>query len=187
MVGPRIPGGITNLRPLDADDLPRRVEWLNDPETVRLFTGTIADRSYDMFDAERWKQSTESDPLTIIWAIDTKGDRHIGDVDLHDISRSEGRARLTILIGHRKYWGRGYGSDAIKALLNYAFTDMGLKTVNLRVCDFNQRAIRAYEKCGFVQCTSDARTPGWQPGDLFMAVTKEHFMALRSEEKLVHA
>lgn len=186
MVGPRISGGLINLRPIADGDLVRRVAWLNDPETVRLFTGSLPDRRYDMFDAERWRQSTENDPLTLVWSIETKGERHIGDVDLHDINRSEGRARLTILIGNRDYWGRGFGTDAVMTLLKYAFDEMGLNAVNLRVCDFNRRAIRSYEKNGFEQVESSPRVPGWQPGDIFMTVTKERFAALRAEGKLVH-
>jgi RimJ/RimL family protein N-acetyltransferase len=187
MVGPRISGGLVNLRPISREDLPRRVEWLNDEETVRLFTGFPLDRAYDMFDAERWRQTTELDPLTLVWVIETKDGRHIGDVDMHDISRSEGRARLTILIGDRDYWGKGFGTDALTNMLKYAFDDLGLSAINLRVCDFNRRAIRCYEKCGFEQIESTARIPGWQPGDIFMVATKERFAALLSDGKLVHA
>ena len=187
MIGPRISGGLINLRPVSDEDLPWRVEWLNDVETVRLFTGLPPDRAYDMFDAERWRQSAETDPLALVWAIETKGCRHIGDVDIHDICRSEGRSRMTILIGNRDYWGRGFGADAVNTILKYAFNELGLSAVNLRVCDFNRRAIRCYEKCGFEQTESTARIPGWQPGDIFMVATKERFAARLSDGKLVYA
>lgn len=187
MVGPRISGGLVNLRSVTDSDLTRRVEWLNDPETVRLFTGTLPDRRYDMFDAQRWRHSTENDPLTLVWSIETKGERHIGDVDIHDIRRTEGLARLTILIGNKEYWGRGFGTDAVMTLLKYAFDEMRLNAVNLRVCDFNRRAIRCYEKCGFEKVESSPHIPGWQPGDIFMTATKERFAALRTDGKFVHA
>src|SRR5665647_1648602 len=130
MVGPYIPGEIINLRPVRDDDLVRRAEWLNDSETVRLFTGARPERGYDLADAERWRHGTESDPLTLDWSIETRDGRHIGDVDIHDINRSAGCARMTILIGDREFWGRGFGTDSVKTLLRYVFNEMGLNAIN---------------------------------------------------------
>ena len=58
-------------------------------------------------------------------------------------------AELGIAIWKKDYWGKGYGADAIKTLLKYAFHELNLHKVYLRVYDFNKRAIRCYEKAGF--------------------------------------
>jgi len=178
MVGPEISGEKVSLRPLRNDDLARRVAWLNDAETARLFTGLAPDRAYAFSEAERWRHSIESDPMARAWAIEAKDGRHIGDVDLHDICRLDGSARLTILIGDAECRDQGYGTDAVKAVLCYAFEEMRLESVNLRVCDFNRRAVRCYEKCGFERTSVGSGPRDCRRGDTFMIATRERFQTL---------
>jgi RimJ/RimL family protein N-acetyltransferase len=54
-----------------------------------------------------------------------------------------------IFIGDKNYWSKGYGTDATKTLLRFAFEELGLNLVELEVYDFNPRAMRCYEKAGF--------------------------------------
>lgn len=179
MVGPELVGEKTKLRPLRDDDLARRVEWLNDPETYRLLTGCNPSRQMYLVDAKRWRSILEADPNAVVFAIDTISGRHIGDVDLHNIDKAKGSAKLTILIGDKLYWGRGYGSDVIKTVLNYAFSELGLKSVMLRVFAFNKRAIRCYEKCGFQQVGSEPVISNTE--EIQMVATKESFEAATSQ------
>jgi RimJ/RimL family protein N-acetyltransferase len=58
---------------------------------------------------------------------------------------------LGVGIGNRAYWGQGYGSEAVRLTLGYAFEELNLHRVSLSVLGDNPRAIRAYEKCGFVR------------------------------------
>lgn len=187
MIGPRISGNIVNLRPVKETDLVRRAKWLADEETVTYFTGIPPSARYQLHDALKWRRGTERDPLTLVWAIETKQGEHIGDIDLHDVDRTEGRARLTVLIGDAQFRGKGYGTDALKALMGYAFNVMGLDALDLKVCDFNAQAIRCYEKCGFEKVDSCPGMPGRQPGDICMTVTKERIAALYSDGKVVYA
>lgn len=179
MVGPELSGEIVNLRSLRADDLVRRADWLNDDETVRLFTGSIPVRRYLPLDAERWRQSLEADLTAMVWAIETKSLRHIGDVDLHAVDRFYKSGKLTILIGDKSQWSNGYGTDAIKVLLNYAFTQMRMLSIDLRVFDFNKRGIRCYEKCGFQRTSvpSPGQMGASEPGEVYMTVNRERFFA----------
>lgn len=59
-------------------------------------------------------------------------------------------AWLFIGIGEPEYWGKGFGSDAMRAMLRYAFHELNLERVTLGVFDYNARARRTYEKLGFV-------------------------------------
>ena len=68
---------------------------------------------------------------------------------LHNISWVERKAELGIMIGEKEFWGKGYGSDALREVLRISFEKMNLNRVYLRVFENNSRAIRAYEKCGF--------------------------------------
>jgi len=177
MVGPWLSGEKVNLRPLRRGDVDQRVAWLNDAETVRLFTGSEPMRAYERVDAERWRQTLEADLTAVVWAVETKQHQHIGDLDLHNMDRQAGLAKLTILIGDKAFWDSGCGTDAVKTMLRYAFLDLGLESVGLRVYNFNKRAIRCYEKCGFAwveAASQDRRTP-LEPGEIQMVTTKDRF------------
>jgi len=66
------------------------------------------------------------------------------------IEQPHGDSFVWILIGERDYWGKGYGTDAMRVFMRYAFQEWNLHRLSLRVFGFNQRALRSYEKCGFV-------------------------------------
>jgi len=77
------------------------------------------------------------------------GDTCIGSVGLCEFNYGASAAWVGIGIGDSDYWGKGYGTDAMKIILRYAFEELNLHRVNLTVFDYNKRAIRSYEKCGF--------------------------------------
>lgn len=190
MIGPDLVGRKVRLRPLREGDLDRRVEWLQDVEIQELFTGRPLPKSYTRFDALQWRAALESDGSSVVFAIEDTAGRHIGDVDLHHIDRWDASARLTILIGERSAWNSGYGADAVETLLRYAFEDLGLDEVRLRVFNFNKRAIRCYEKCGFAVLTLAAGQgleASSQLPETSMAITREQYMALNPDAETLRA
>lgn len=74
--------------------------------------------------------------------------RHIGNGGLFNFTRSA-TATLGIVIGEPDAWGKGYGAEAVKLIVQYGMFFRNLHAVNLRVIGFNERAKRAYEKAGF--------------------------------------
>ncbi len=186
MIGPELYGRRVRLRPLRDGDLDRRVEWLQDVETQVLFTGRPLAKQYASPEAYQWRINLETDPSAVVFAIDDRTGRHIGYVDLHRIDWREKSARLTILIGERSARGAGYGTDAIETLLYYAFRELGLEEVRLRVFNFNKRAIRCYEKCGFVVTGGwDGMTP--DSTEVFMAISRERMLALHPDVETLRA
>lgn len=141
-------GHKTRLRAIERTDIPLFVRWFNDPE-VRQYLSLYQPMSAAQ--EERWFERQLESQNNQVYAIETAEGTHIGNIGLHDINWKERSAELGIVIGEKAYWGAGYGSDAIKALLHFAFGEMNLHRVQLRVFDFNPRAIRCYEKCGFKQ------------------------------------
>lgn len=139
-------GQKTRLRAIEREDLPTFVRWFNDPE-VRQYLAMYMPMS--LADEEKWFERQLEDQNSRVFAIETEEGVHIGNIGLHNIDWKNRRAILGIVIGEKEYWGQGYGSDAIMALLGFAFGEMNLHRVYLTVYDYNHRAIRCYEKCGF--------------------------------------
>lgn len=73
----------------------------------------------------------------------------IGFVVLWAMEWAHGEGTVSIALGETEYWGRGYGTEAMRLCLRYAFTELNLYRVTLWVFGYNQRAIRSYEKAGF--------------------------------------
>jgi RimJ/RimL family protein N-acetyltransferase len=107
--------------------------------------------------------------------------RNIGGIRLHSINRTDRRARLAVGLFDRRFWSHGYGSEAVRLLLGYAFDTMGLHRVDLRVLAYNVRAIRAYDKCGFVREgveRESALVDGRWYDDVLMAILEGEYRAL---------
>lgn len=78
-----------------------------------------------------------------------EGALYIGTIELYDMTALT--ATLGIIIGERSHWGKGYGIEAIHALLHYAFEEKGLELIRLNTFGDNIRAQRAFKKVGFVE------------------------------------
>jgi RimJ/RimL family protein N-acetyltransferase len=140
-------GGRVVLRPLEKEHLARCVKWFNDPD-VTYYLGR--EQPLTMAEEERWFAEYRSKVDEEIYAIEVDGN-HIGNVGLHGIDRANRKASLGIVIGEKEYWSKGLGTDAMRTVLQYAFEGLRLHKVNLDVIDYNRRAIRVYERCGFVK------------------------------------
>lgn len=77
-------------------------------------------------------------------------DEPIGVISLMNMSEANGSAELSIIVGDPEDRRRGYGSEAIELLLCYAFDSLGLNRIGLSAFDYNEEAISAYEKLGFM-------------------------------------
>jgi RimJ/RimL family protein N-acetyltransferase len=141
-----IRGTKTCLRALEEDDLPHFVRWINDPETRRFMAIRFP---LSMTEEENWWENFVTRQNDHIFAIEANDGRYIGNIGLHDFERENRRAMLGIIIGDKAYWGQGYGTDAIQAMLGWAFGYLNLNRVSLTVYAFNERAMRCYVKCGF--------------------------------------
>jgi RimJ/RimL family protein N-acetyltransferase len=139
-------GQLVRLRPIRRDDLPRFVEWVADAE-VQRFVGFY--RPIGLEQEERWFEGILAEKGSDHFAIETLDGRLIGSCGVEDQHPRFRSAELGILIGDREYWGKGYGSDAIRVLLRFSFGTLNLHRVHLRVAADNARGIRCYEKCGF--------------------------------------
>ena len=134
---------LTHLRDEDSEALFR---WINDRDLVVLnapFKRVSPGEHARWFDEVRRRLDIE------IFGIRLGDGALIGSCQLNAIDPARGECSLQIRIGEREAWGRGYGAEAVRLLLTYAFDELGLSLVRLEVFEDNERAINAYRKAGF--------------------------------------
>lgn len=137
------------LRPLETGDVDRCTRWINDPDTrTSLASYLPMSRA-----AEEKFVEGSANPLAAIHLaiVLNEDDRPIGNLGLNNIRWKDRAAEFGITLGEADCRDRGYGSEATLLLLGYAFESLNLNRVQLGVWDFNLRAIRSYEKVGFVR------------------------------------
>lgn len=111
-------------------------------------------------------------------------DQLIGDIGLNP-KWIEGDAWVGIAIGHRDSWGKGYGTDAMRLILRYAFTEVNLRRVSLALHAYNTRARRSYEKAGFCfegLMRLDQLKEGKRSDTVFMGILREEWLALQAAQ-----
>lgn len=86
------------------------------------------------------------------FAIETLDGRHIGNCAYFSINEIKKEAEMGIMVGDQSYWNLGYGADALITLLNHVFSQTRLERIYLKTLDWNIRAQKCFEKCGFVSC-----------------------------------
>lgn len=138
------------LRASERSDIPLFVGWLNDRDTAS-FLSQRAPLSVPLEERwfERMLEAQGKDAFHFV-ICRLEDDRPIGTIGYFGIDYIDGNAGLGIAIGDKSLWGQGLGTDALLALLDFGFGELRLERVWLEVFDFNERARRAYEKCGFV-------------------------------------
>ena len=136
------------LRDATPLDVTARFALGNTPEIQAMFgADPTAVRDITPEAAEAWVQSHIDDAHA--WIIEANGTL-AGGVRLHTINYSDKRAQIAIGIVDPDALGKGIGTEAMRLLAAHAFDTMGLHRLGCRVLDFNERAIAAYEKVGFV-------------------------------------
>jgi len=146
-----IEGTLVNLRAPEMGDLERNTRWINDREVTRFLSVR-----YELSSAaeEGWLRELASKPMSYerpFFAIATKDDVHIGNVNLFAVVPEDRKCELGIMIGEKAYWSQGYGTDALRTIVRFAFEEMNLNRVQLHVFAYNDRAFAAYRKAGFVE------------------------------------
>ena len=139
----------------DAETMAKALSrWSGNSEYLRMLTTNPA-VPFSQKATKKWLDEflgkIEEQPDHFPFAIYTLEDnRLIGHIGLDGIQWNHGDAFVGIGIGERDFWSKGYGTDAMRVLLRYAFMELNLHRVTLDVFEYNPRAIRAYEKAGFV-------------------------------------
>jgi RimJ/RimL family protein N-acetyltransferase len=176
-------GERVTLRALSRDDLPRLWAFNNDL-AVELAGGgdPPMPQSLERLQAEFDQNAAKGGRDGTTFAIEVGG-TFIGTCGLFGASEIDGTTELGIGIGDKDYWGRGYGREAVALLVEYAFRMLNRRKVWLRVWGNNERGIRAYRACGFVE-EGRLRAHAWSDGQfhdlVLMGLLRDAWAASRS-------
>jgi RimJ/RimL family protein N-acetyltransferase len=172
-------GRQVKLRAIERADLRTIWRWYNDLEVELLAGGDIRPMTFKDMEAHFEKELKEHAPMR--FAIVVNEDL-IGACGLWDWDDALS-LRLAIAIGEKSLWGKGYGRDAVRTLLDYAFRHRNAHKVWLEVLADNERAIRAYKSCGFVE-EGRIRDNAWRDGhyvdELVMGILRDEWQAAQA-------
>ncbi len=152
-LGDLFTGQLVRLSAAKTPDLREAMaRWSHDAEYMRQlnFGGVYPDLVID-YEREEQEESAEDKSCRFDFAIRSLADdRLIGECGLW-VGWTQQNAWLGIGVGEPEYRGKGYGTDAMRLLVGYGFRELGLYRITLGVFGYNLRAIRSYEKVGFVR------------------------------------
>jgi RimJ/RimL family protein N-acetyltransferase len=111
-----------------------------------------------------------------------EGDKLIGYIGLL-LQLAHSEAWIGIGIGEREYWGKGYGTDATRLALQYAFMELGVQRVSLGLHAYNERALKSYEKVGFKlegRTRQDKLREGKRSDSLWMGILRDEWVLMQN-------
>ena len=173
-----IKGRRITLRRVEPADYAHILRWQNDPVVFR-WMDYVRPFSAEDIRASEEQATVEGHPFI----IEFEG-KPLGRIGLNNFRPRDRMASLYIFVGDRESWGQGYGHDALMTLLAYAFDACNLRMVELWTLADNERALRLYKSCGFVE-EARLRARSWIEGEyvdhLIMSINAEEFGRVRAD------
>jgi len=168
------------LRDKRIEDAEQDYIWRSDHELASLDAAFPLTMSYDRFLKLAEDQMRYPTPGSHHFATETLDGKFIGNCMYYDLDSVKMQAELGIVIGDRDYWSNAYGYDAVATLLDHCFNEKKLERVYLHTLEWNKRAQRCFEKCGFTQVRPVRRM---SHDFILMEVFREDWFA-KAEERL---
>jgi len=133
---------------INTSDASQILKWFRDPEVSQYLNGgefPITLEHEEEYISEMYK----GDKKLQLGIYHRQNKKLIGTVGIHKINNTHLEGSYGIAIGEKDYWGKGYGTETLKTMLEWAFYQKGLHTITLNVHSNNPRGRKCYEKCGF--------------------------------------
>lgn len=142
---PKLNGELCYLSPVDPQDYSLFVPWVNDLESSlgMIFLSSVIGEEKEK---EVMQRLTQGMNFAI---VDKASGKPIGTCGIPSMDERNRHCQVGIFIGDGSFRGRGYGTEALSLLCEFAFSVMNMHSVSLRVYSYNKPAIRCYEKVGF--------------------------------------
>ena len=175
-------GERVKLVPLDERHVETLRCWRSDPEVMRYWITQATPTPSEM---RAWLNRNHADRV-LMWIVEDERGRSIGYIDLFNRDEANRKAELSLMIGERDVWGKGYAREALRTLLRHAFAPvtaggLGLHKIYLSVFAENAAARRAYAACGFREdgvLRDDVCRDGSWHDQILMSVLEHEFTAL---------
>lgn len=136
------------LRPLEKKDLADKVRWFNDPEINKTL---FLDEPLELEKTLKWFAKAKKDDSRMDFVIESKDGESIGMAGLVKISRLHRTAESYCVIGEKKFWGKGVGTEAHKIMFQLGFDKLGLEKIWADINPENTAIIKVCERLGFRQ------------------------------------
>ena len=140
------------LRGKRLSDAPQDYAWRSDPNLARYDASPPLRGTQAEYVASYTEELLHPPACRRVIAVDDLQERHIGNVMYYNIDLARREAEVGITIGEPAYWGRGYGSEAVRLLVDYIFATTSLTRLYLHTLDWNLRAQRSFARAGFRDC-----------------------------------
>jgi ribosomal-protein-alanine N-acetyltransferase len=168
------------LRAIEREDLPRLHELFDDDLELMTRASDAPARPSSLAEFEHRFEERLEEPDDRVMRFVIEANREvIGECELHFIDHFQKTCHLGITLG-RAYWSKGFGQDAVRTLLDFAFRDLAMRKVELEVLADDERAVGAYRKAGFVE-EGRLRAHSWFDGAihdaLVMGILREEWAA----------
>lgn len=137
------------LRDKKLEDAWNDYSWKKDPELARLDASIPLDIPFPVYLLSYAEELNRTDMGGRNLAVETIDGRHIGNCSYYHIDRAKRQAELGIIIGDQSAWDKGYGTDAVGALVDYLFKTEDFERIYLHTLVGNGRAQKCFRKCGF--------------------------------------
>jgi diamine N-acetyltransferase len=144
-------GKLVLLRPVQRADISYFLKWFNDPEVIQ-YLGLylpMTEMTEEKFIESLGTSRPATDVMLAIEAIDVDGSKPIGSIGLDSTSPKDHNGTFGIAIGDKKYWSKGYGTEAARLIIRYGFEQLNLHRISSSVFSYNERSIRMHLKVGF--------------------------------------
>lgn len=142
-------GHQVTLRAMELSDLPQIHRWANDPEVQGGLGGWHFPLS--MIGLEAWIKTFKHDSTDQRFIIDAANSGPIGIVTLTQINWKDRNALHGIILGEREHRRKGYATDAVRTIMTYAFTELGLERLDTTIVEFNAASIALHvNRCGWL-------------------------------------
>ncbi len=145
MYFPKLRGELVSLSPIDPDDAPKYAAWLNDLSTTRYLL--LATKQIGLGKEREILERLAGEHTYAI--VENRTGELVGNVGLHDLSYPDSSAEIGIFIGPAEARGKGYGTEALRLLADYAFNALGVRNLMLKYFAFNAAGAACYRKVGF--------------------------------------
>lgn len=136
------------LRPLEEKDAPLMLEWMHDDSVVHNMGTDFSKKTIE--DCLNFIETSRKDSLNAHFAITNDADEYMGTVSLKHIHKEEGYAEFAITV-RKSAMGQGYSKWGMEEIIRYGFEKLGLHKIYWYVSLKNARALRFYDKNGFMR------------------------------------